>query len=58
MGRAALAAGREILVNDATLRCLVESRSIYSQFCFDFALIASGNRRTQLFLLRFNSGVH
>ena len=58
MGRAALAATRVILVNDATLRCLVESGRKYSQFGFDFALISPGNRRIQLFLLRFNSGEH
>jgi len=55
MGRAALAAGCEILVNDTTFRCLVESRSKYSQFGFDFALISSSYRRIQLFVLRFNS---
>jgi hypothetical protein len=56
MGRAAFAARCVILVNDATLGCLVQSGSKYSQFGFDFALISSGDRRIQLFLLRFNSG--
>jgi hypothetical protein len=56
MVRAALAAGRVILVKDTTLRCFVESRSIYTQLGFDFALVSSGNRRIQLFLLRFDSG--
>ena len=56
MGRAAFAAGRVILVKDTTLRCFVESRSKYTQLGFDFALISSGNRRIQLFLLRFDSG--
>jgi hypothetical protein len=56
MGRAALAAGRVILVKDTTLRCFVESRSIYTQLGFYFALVSSGNRRIQLFLLRFDSG--
>jgi hypothetical protein len=56
MARAALAASRVILVEDTTLRCFVESRSKYTQLSFDFALISSGNRRIQLFLLRFDSG--
>jgi hypothetical protein len=56
MARATLAASRVILVEDTTLRCLVESRSKYIQLGFDFALISSGNRRIQLFLLRFDSG--
>jgi len=56
MGRAALAAGRVILVNGTTLRCFVESRSKYTQLGFDFALIPSSDRRIQLFLLRFDSG--
>ena len=55
MGRAALAAGCVIFVKDTTLRCFVESGSKYAQLGFDFALISSGNRRTQLFLLRFDS---
>jgi hypothetical protein len=56
VGRAALAAGRVVLVKDTTLRCFVESRSIYTQLGFYFALVSSGNRRIQLFLLRFDSG--
>jgi hypothetical protein len=56
MRHAALAAGCVILVKDTTLRCFVESRSIYTQLGFDFALVSFGNRRIQLFLLRFDSG--
>ena len=56
MGRAAFAAGRVILVKDTTLCCFVESRSIHTQLGFYFALVSFGNRRIQLFLLRFDSG--
>ena len=52
---AAFPASSVILVNDATLRGLVETGSKYSQFSFDFALISCGDRRTQLFLLRLDS---
>ena len=51
MGRAALAARRVILVKDTTLCCFVEPRSIDTQLGFYFALVSSGNRRIQLFLL-------